>query len=66
VKAVVKKRFGEQSIVFDGVEYEPSETGLYFARIYLNLENPVAQYYEVPKTSGIKLKLKEVREDDRT
>jgi hypothetical protein len=59
VKAVVKKRFGEQSIVFDGVEYAPSETGLYFGRIYLNLEKPVAQYYEVPKR--IKIKLKEVK-----
>jgi hypothetical protein len=63
VKAVVKKRFGEQSIVFDGVEYEPTETGLYFARIYLNLEKSIGQYYEVPERSGIKLKLKEASKD---
>jgi len=60
---VVKKRFGEKSIVFSGVEYAPSETGLYFARIYLNLEKSIGQYYEVPERSGIKLKLREADKD---
>jgi hypothetical protein len=52
VEEVVKKRFGEKSIVLSSVNSQASQTGLFFAQIYLNLDAPTCKYYEVPKTEG--------------
>jgi hypothetical protein len=65
VKETIVKRFGESAIVFTVSEIEPVN-GRYYAYIYLKLDKPLTEYFDIPKTSGIKLKLKEVREDDRT
>jgi hypothetical protein len=54
VKEVVIKRFGEKAIVFSGVEFEATESGLYFARIYLNLDKPLNDYFNTPEKSTIK------------
>jgi hypothetical protein len=48
-KETAVKRFGEKSIVFSGVELEPTESGLYFARIFLNLEKPLSEYFNSVK-----------------
>ena len=63
VKEVVIKRFGEKAIVFSDVEFEATESGLYFARIYLNLDKPLNDYFNIPERPVIKLK--EVGKDDR-
>jgi hypothetical protein len=56
VKETVIKRFGEKAIVFSGVELEATESGLYFAHIYLNLEKPLNDYFNIPEKSTIKLR----------
>jgi hypothetical protein len=60
VKETLIKRFGESSIVFSVSETEPVN-GRYYAYIYLNLDKPLTEYFDIPKTSGIKLR--EVQKD---
>jgi len=79
-KEIAKRRFGEDAVVIDDIRWTPSKSGLYFARIFLYLRQPIGDYYPEykaqkpapqpapqPKTSekpAIKLKLKEVKEED--
>jgi|YelNatPaOPRAMG01_1025707.scaffolds.fasta_scaffold47103_2 hypothetical protein len=60
VKETLIKRFGESSIVFSVSEIEPVN-GRYYAYIYLNLDKPLSEYFNIPVRSGIKLK--EVQKD---
>jgi hypothetical protein len=60
VKETLIKRFGESSIVFPVSETEPVN-GRYYAYIYLKLDKPLDSYLDIPKTSGLKIKLREVK-----
>ena len=63
VKETIVKRFGESAIVFTVSEIEPVN-GRYYAYIYLKLDKPLNDYFNIPEKPSIVLK--EVREDDRT
>ena len=55
VKETIVKRFGESAIVFAVSEIEPVN-GRYYAYIYLKLDKPLTEYFDIPSKSGIKLK----------
>jgi hypothetical protein len=62
VKEMIVKRFGESNIFFSVSEIEPVN-GRYYAYIYLKFDKPLDSYFDVPKTSGLKIKLKEVQKN---
>jgi hypothetical protein len=62
VKETIVKRFGESAIVFTVSEIEPVN-GRYYAYIYLKLDKPLTEYFDISEKPSIVLK--EVGKDAR-